>query len=946
MELKMRLSVRWIVVILVGMNLEAHARPVTSYQLNQIVQSLVRAVAVPAGTGLNKVTLPSIERVDVLLQSDGSVPLAQIVHLRPAGFVVVAADDRIGPVIAYSFQESWNGDTSAANTLLQFVKKDLSDRLAKFTRTDPQATQRSRILWENGYGGASEYSTGEFLQWPAVGTTTSGGWVETEWDQNAPFNKFCPLDPVTHRRSVVGCVATAFAQLLNYHRSLGALSFDSTDSYSAGGIAVDGDSTKLRFPSLRQLNEYVVRINDAYRIGMPLSDTLQAALSFACGVLVKMEYGWSASASHDSRIVSALESRLKWPRPLYVGLPEQGRASMIKNCMNGFPSLLGIYGSSGHLVIVDGFNTEGFFHLNFGWGAYNPSTVWYSLPNGIPQWCESSIVTDIAPVETQSGELISDLRHMYFACTPPHVPSQPRRVTIANRTSQPVPLLGLKVTRGFQISADSLTFGDGIMASLVPASGEFSFYVRSMPDTLGRIDGTILVLAGSRSCAITLSGAGGEREGTLIVTHTVSGVWDQQSSPYYIFNHIDISGSEKLVILPGTEICFMGPYKILIQSGAQIIARGTRESPIVFSASDTTRGWQHLFINHRSSKDTLQWCIFKHGNMVDNSDFYHDGGAIYTREADLLVDECVIEHCRAFTGGGIYAEASQVTIRNTVIRNNYAEEQGGGIAVGGGKMDITNTIIAQNSAKNIAAGISATHNMWGGAPALVRVINSVVADNDGRVVDPNVGPAAELRVENARVDVLNSIIWNNTPSVHPSILLIDTGYVQFSFSNVDTTSSGWLRYFAYRATCDPSQVSWTNGNKCIDPQFTDPAEGDYTLHISSPCIDAGDPGEQYQDQADSSRPSFAQWPALGTRRNDMGAYGGRRPLPRSPTAVASEKGIPQGFTLFPNFPNPFNPSTSIRFSFPTGATCDYVFNQFGQEVSDLVNDVREAGARK
>ena len=71
-------------------------------------------------------------------------------------------------------------------------------------------------------------------------------------------------------------------------------------------------------------------------------------------------------------------------------------------------------------------------------------------------------MSDIAPVEAQSGELISDsttdvLRHALRS----HVPSQPRRVTIANRTSQSVSLLGVKVTRGFQIGTDSLTFGDG-----------------------------------------------------------------------------------------------------------------------------------------------------------------------------------------------------------------------------------------------------------------------------------------------------------------------------------------------------------------------------------------------------------------------------------------------------------------------------------------------------
>jgi hypothetical protein len=942
----MRILLRWIVVLLVGASVGTQARPVASHRLNRVVQSLVRAVAVRAGSGLNKVTLPSIERVDVILRTDGSDPLAQIVHLRPAGFLVVASDDRIGPVIAYSFQESWNSDTSAANTLLQFIRKDLSDRLAKMDATSAHELRRSRVLWENGYGGASGYTSSDFLQWPTPGTTASGGWVETAWDQISPFNMLCPLDPVTHRRSIVGCVATAFAQLVNYHQYLGPLSFDSSDIYSSGNISVDADSTRLKFPSLRQLNEYVSRIQESYRVGAPLSDTLKAALSLACGVLVQMEYSSSASGSSDNRVLAAFRSKLKWSRAEISYVPEESYASMIANCMTGFPSLLTVYGSTGHMLIVDGYNTEGFFHVNFGWGLYNPSTVWYSLPSGIPGWCETSVMYDLIPIEVQQRYLKSSLSRVYFDPTPPSTPSAAVPITITNATPASIPVSGVQVIGGFQIGLDSLEFSDAFMPPPIAGMGKMTFYVRCRPDAIGRTEGAVLILAGQHSCAVSLSGVGGDSKGTLVTSWSAAGVWDQQHSPYYIFHDVN-NTSGTLRITAGTEICFMGPYQLMIQADARIVVRGTRESPVVFHASDSTRGWQHLFINNRKTPDTLQWCIFRHGNMVDNADFYSGGGAIYARKAEVAIEDCSIESCRAYGGGGLYANASRITIRNSVIQSNWAEEQGGGIEISGGDLTIVNSIISHNSAKSVAAGLSIAHDMWGGAAASARIINSVIADNAGRLVDPNVGPAAELRIENSRVEMHNSIIWNSDQAVHPAILLIDTAYVQVRYSNVDTSSPGWLRWFSYRATCDRDQLTWHPGSISANPMFQAPLNGDYTLQALSPCIDAGDPDSQFSDQADSSHPGLALWPALGTLRNDMGACGGRRETSEMTTTLPREEALPHRYTLYNNFPNPFNPSTTIRFSIPERRNVRLmVFNQLGQEVSDLANGVREAGVHE
>lgn len=60
--------------------------------------------------------------------------------------------------------------------------------------------------------------------------------------------------------------------------------------------------------------------------------------------------------------------------------------------------------------------------------------------------------------------------------------------------------------------------------------------------------------------------------------------------------------------------------------------------------------------------------------------------------------------------------------------------------------------------------------------------------------------------------------------------------------------------------------------------------------------------------------------------------------------IEVDLGAPDKYELAQNFPNPFNPNTSIRFTLPeTGNVKLTVFNLLGQEVATLVNGVKEAG---
>ena len=88
--------------------------------------------------------------------------------------------------------------------------------------------------------------------------------------------------------------------------------------------------------------------------------------------------------------------------------------------------------------------------------------------------------------------------------------------------------------------------------------------------------------------------------------------------------------------------------------------------------------------------------------------------------------------------------------------------------------------------------------------------------------------------DEAAVEMLNSITWNNTPDN----IYENGGLLASTYSNIQ---GGWEG----------------EGNIDADPQFTDPENAVYTLQSTSPCIDAGDPNSELDPD--------------GTRA-DMGAY--------------------------------------------------------------------------
>lgn len=319
-----------------------------------------------------------------------------LLQLEPAGYMIVSASMELPPVVAYSL----TNNTDTEGRLIRLVAADLESRVQYQSE---ETKQRNLAAWARL--GQSPVKSPLFQQWPEPGTTSTGGWLETNWTQNAPYNNLCPMDLVNGSRSIAGCPAVAMAQIVNFHKTINGVEFYDDDDYyhhyAGRNYMIDDDWQTVDFPSFPTLNGYLDTLQMNYIDGTPLKSRDKAALTFACGVAARQVY--TSTAAGTFGVDQALEAYMKFNFDWVVLLTDADTAlypHMAQNIKDTLPVHLAVVdpaGTMGHNVVVDGYNTDEYFHLNFGWGGSNNG--WYLLPEEIPYGLTviEGAVVDIIP---------------------------------------------------------------------------------------------------------------------------------------------------------------------------------------------------------------------------------------------------------------------------------------------------------------------------------------------------------------------------------------------------------------------------------------------------------------------------------------------------------------------------------------------------------------------
>ena len=262
---------------------------------------------------------------------------------------------------------------------------------------DPDNMPDNMRAWLQGYAdqiswAKSNHVTKSSAVQRRVGDAAIEPLIKTKWDQGDPYNRLCP-DFFVFGKSVVGCLATAMAQVVYYTISNSNWRLEATSktipAYNCrrnwqgyGTIHVDEIPAGTTFDWRNMLTEYDTFSDE--------QGTAVATLMAACGASIETDYankdngGSSASLFYvdkalkkyfghsietTQRINRANYSDDDWEEIIYHEL-SQGRPVLY----SGFAKGKGAYSENivGHAFVCDGYryeNSNNYYHINWGWSG-------------------------------------------------------------------------------------------------------------------------------------------------------------------------------------------------------------------------------------------------------------------------------------------------------------------------------------------------------------------------------------------------------------------------------------------------------------------------------------------------------------------------------------------------------------------------------------------------
>lgn len=313
------------------------------------------------------------------------------------GFVMVSADDCAHPILGYSEESAFevNNIAPGLGDMLNIYEEAISyGKQTKATAT-PEIAAEWKSLENTGF----------------VNPAMKGGSVEplctTKWNQSWPYNKFCPEQSASWASNghvVVGCVATAMAQIMAYWD----YPTQGTGSHSYIPICNNQDYGCWHTPSYPQQTvnfgattydwENMVDQIDA---SSPVEqiDAI-ATISYHCGVAVDMmyEHHGDGSGAYSEDVVTAIKNYFGYAQTTitYQQMTPTWDVMLVESLDRSVPVYYAGQNDEGggHAFVCDGYDENGLFHFNFGWGG---SSDGYFTTSAMEYHNSSSAVFNFVP---------------------------------------------------------------------------------------------------------------------------------------------------------------------------------------------------------------------------------------------------------------------------------------------------------------------------------------------------------------------------------------------------------------------------------------------------------------------------------------------------------------------------------------------------------------------
>ena len=297
------------------------------------------------------------------------------------GWVMVAANDVAHPILAYSYTGTFRTDNQPAN--LKVWLRGYDRQITRAAQDENYvANEQVQNEWKTLRKGAN----------PVKAAVVVSPLIKTGWDQDSPYWNSCPQK--SGSRCYTGCVATAMAQVMNYHQ----WPKNGTGSHTIKGTSYSANFGSTTYDWENMLNSYSGSSTSAQQ-------TAVATLMYHCGVAVDMSYGTAAEggsgaytidyngywSSHGTMCAETALTQFFGYKSSTIkgyyreGSPEDGMRSwtkaewiaMLKEELDAQRPIM--YAGAGyedpsdpdtgygHSFVCDGYDSSDKFHFNWGW---------------------------------------------------------------------------------------------------------------------------------------------------------------------------------------------------------------------------------------------------------------------------------------------------------------------------------------------------------------------------------------------------------------------------------------------------------------------------------------------------------------------------------------------------------------------------------------------------
>ncbi|MEA2031299.1 MAG: C10 family peptidase, partial [candidate division Zixibacteria bacterium] len=396
----------------------ANAERASIGEMDQVCENWLTNIISKTGdwAGSSDAAITSVSEI-----TDGDLVLARCYHISPQGYVVVPVLKDLPPIKVSS--DKCDLDVTKTGGMAQLIKDQLKNRneayikaygsLDAIVQKDEEYlfSAAHRVQWDNYSISKSVFKTS--LSKDVVEQV--GPLMTVSWHQSEPYNNYCPIG-FEGDRTVVGCVATAAAQIMKYHE-WPPFGYGDHTYYWNGDNSCEG-STSGGWLSADFSDGYnwSDMPDDCFGSCTPEQDDALAEFNYEVGIAFEMDYGVCGSGSWASPSnINRYETNFRYLDQMLKryrsGLSPAIWFDWIKDDIND--SLPIWYTITGHMIVCDGWrifdDSTKQYHMNYGWDDYH--TAWYTLDNyycPAEGGCSQNNETMVIRIEPNKGIMFTE----------------------------------------------------------------------------------------------------------------------------------------------------------------------------------------------------------------------------------------------------------------------------------------------------------------------------------------------------------------------------------------------------------------------------------------------------------------------------------------------------------------------------------------------------------